>query len=146
CTVGRWCLFTECKHKESALPELELQYCVTSTASGVRMAFCGNMIWIICIFVPLVHPVWSQYSKLNSLKFQHYSTMVTWQEAQYACRKSHTDLLTIRNEKQRQNVSHGQGWIGLYRENNAGPWKWSRGDDKATFFFWRLGGKQNYIG
>ncbi|MEQ2162784.1 hypothetical protein GOODEAATRI_023346, partial [Goodea atripinnis] len=107
------------------------------------MAFCGNMIWIICIFVPLVHPVWSQYSKLNSLKFQHYSTMVTWQEAQHACRKSHTDLVTIRNEKQRQNFSHGQGWIGLYRENNAGPWKWSRGDDKATFFFWSSGEPQD---
>lgn len=53
------------------------------------------------------------------------------------------DLVSIENELQNQDISSGQGWIGLYRNNNTDPWKWSRGDKIATFFKWANNGKQN---
>uniref|UniRef100_A0A3Q3JKZ9 C-type lectin domain-containing protein n=1 Tax=Monopterus albus TaxID=43700 RepID=A0A3Q3JKZ9_MONAL len=56
-----------------------------------------------------------------------------WQDAQSFCREYHTDLLTIKSEEENQNLAGTKGWIGLYRQNSAGPWKWSRGDEIATF-------------
>uniref|UniRef100_A0A3Q3R3R5 C-type lectin domain-containing protein n=1 Tax=Monopterus albus TaxID=43700 RepID=A0A3Q3R3R5_MONAL len=56
-----------------------------------------------------------------------------WQDAQSFCGEYHTDLLTIKSEEENQNLAGTKGWIGLYRQNSAGPWKWSRGDEIATF-------------
>lgn len=51
----------------------------------------------------------------------------TWKEAQSYCRKHFTDLPSVRNQAENdeiQNLSKGiQVWIGLYRDS----WKWSDG-------------------
>ncbi|PWA30300.1 hypothetical protein CCH79_00015699 [Gambusia affinis] len=78
----------------------------------------------------------SQQTRLNTLTFKYYSVWATWQQAQSACREQHSDLTTIRNRTELQAYSGGQGWIGLYRKSDDGPWKWSSGEDIATFFNW----------
>lgn len=110
------------------------------------MAFGGNMIWFVFIFVPLmltVHPVRSQNTRLNTLTFKRYYDWATWRQAQSACREKHSDLATIRTKTEMQAYSGGLGWIGLYRDNNTGPWKWSSGEEIATFFNWELNGEQS---
>ncbi|XP_047428345.1 macrophage mannose receptor 1-like [Mugil cephalus] len=70
----------------------------------------------------------------------------TWNEAQNFCRTRHTDLVTIRNEEENQQLNGRRGWIGLYREDDSSPWKWSRGDEKANYTFFdpsELDSKQN---
>lgn len=69
--------------------------------------------------------------------------MKTWKEAQIFCREKHTDLITIRNEKENQVFSGRDAWIGLYREKEAFPWKWSRGDKTASFLTWADNEPQN---
>ncbi|XP_014185660.2 macrophage mannose receptor 1 [Haplochromis burtoni] len=70
------------------------------------------------------------------LNFKPYSGsyMTTWTKAQTFCRKYHTDLITIRNEQENTFFKSG-GWIGLYRAN-TNTWKWSRGDEIASFIKW----------
>ncbi|XP_058866935.1 macrophage mannose receptor 1-like [Acipenser ruthenus] len=69
----------------------------------------------------------------------------TWTEAQQYCREHHTDLVSIKNASENEDlVKKAQGkpfWIGLF--NN--PWKWSRQGDNYTFQNWN-GGEPNNAG
>uniref|UniRef100_A0AAR2K8G8 C-type lectin domain-containing protein n=1 Tax=Pygocentrus nattereri TaxID=42514 RepID=A0AAR2K8G8_PYGNA len=62
-----------------------------------------------------------------------------WRNAQDYCRQYYTDLATIHNEEEHQNISHLLGhvqyaWIGLFFDN----WKWS--DRRSTSFrYWMAG-------
>ncbi|XP_058864851.1 macrophage mannose receptor 1-like [Acipenser ruthenus] len=60
----------------------------------------------------------------------------TWTEAQQYCRENHTDLVSIKNASENENlVKKAQGkpfWIGLFNE----PWKWSHQGDSYTFHNW----------
>ncbi|XP_028268019.1 secretory phospholipase A2 receptor-like [Parambassis ranga] len=94
----------------------------------------------ICVFVPLL-VLFSPVVQL--LNFTRYAQDKTWDQAQAFCREKHTDLVTIRNEEENQQINGIYGWIGLYRENNTSPWKWSRGDEVATYINWNENEPQN---
>ncbi|XP_016535280.1 secretory phospholipase A2 receptor-like isoform X1 [Poecilia formosa] len=78
-----------------------------------------------------------QLSGLRQRKFSYYYYYTeTWRGAQSFCREKHDGLITIRNETEILEFYRYQGWLGLYRENNTSPWKWSMKDKVATFFNW----------
>ncbi|XP_047661864.1 macrophage mannose receptor 1-like [Tachysurus fulvidraco] len=63
------------------------------------------------------------------------SDRMTWEEAQSFCRAKHTDLASVRNEPELQQIlslTHGYDvWIGLYRNR-----LWSD-QSNSTFAYWR---------
>ncbi|XP_066580865.1 C-type mannose receptor 2-like [Amia ocellicauda] len=69
----------------------------------------------------------------------------SWTEAQRFCREKHTDLVSVRNQRENEEVTKaakGQNvWIGLFRD----PWKWS---DKRSSSFrnWNTGEPNNFSG
>ncbi|XP_054892016.1 C-type lectin TsL-like [Poeciliopsis prolifica] len=93
----------------------------------------------ICIFFFLLlasHLACVQPSGLRQRKVSYYSYMKTWEAAQSFCREKHDDLITIRNEMEIREFYWYESWLGLYRENDTSPWKWSTKDKIATFFNW----------
>ncbi|XP_028841859.1 macrophage mannose receptor 1-like [Denticeps clupeoides] len=70
----------------------------------------------------------------------------TWSEAQTYCRLIYTDLASVRNQVENQELQRllpqiGQSWIGLYRDT----WKWSDQSDSA-YRLWLLGQPENKLG
>ncbi|XP_041081974.1 C-type mannose receptor 2-like isoform X2 [Polyodon spathula] len=67
----------------------------------------------------------------------------TWTEAQQYCREHHTDLVSVKNTSENEElVKKAQGkpfWIGLFNE----PWKWSHQGDSYTFHTWVSGDPNN---
>ncbi|MGH0171465.1 UNVERIFIED_CONTAM: hypothetical protein FKN15_061219 [Acipenser sinensis] len=67
----------------------------------------------------------------------------TWTEAQQYCREHHTDLVSIKNASENEDlVKKAQGkpfWIGLFN----GPWKWSHQGDNYIFHYWNTGSPDN---
>ncbi|MGH0166946.1 UNVERIFIED_CONTAM: hypothetical protein FKN15_051746 [Acipenser sinensis] len=67
----------------------------------------------------------------------------TWTAAQQYCREHHTDLVSIKNASENEEiVKKAQGkpfWIGLFNE----PWKWSHQGDNYTFHKWNYGEPNN---
>ncbi|XP_029944896.1 C-type mannose receptor 2-like [Salarias fasciatus] len=68
-----------------------------------------------------------------------YPEKKNWTDAQAFCRRHHTDLITIRTAEENQDTYETRVWIGLYKKTNDDIWKWSRGDENATFLPWRHG-------
>ncbi|XP_058866642.1 macrophage mannose receptor 1-like [Acipenser ruthenus] len=70
----------------------------------------------------------------------------TWTEAQQYCREHHTDLVSIKDASENEDlVKKAQGtpfWIGLFNE----PWKWSHQGDNYTFHYWNTGEPNNLGG
>ncbi|XP_062283485.1 macrophage mannose receptor 1-like [Scomber scombrus] len=70
---------------------------------------------------------------------------MSWTEAQSYCRANYTDLATVRNEAQNQEVKDLAGgeivWIGFFRDS----WKWSDGSN-SSFRYWASGEPNNYRG
>uniref|UniRef100_A0A3Q3FRU9 C-type lectin domain-containing protein n=1 Tax=Labrus bergylta TaxID=56723 RepID=A0A3Q3FRU9_9LABR len=66
------------------------------------------------------------------------SKKMNWTSAQEHCRTQHTDLASVRNEKESQTIREVVGnehvWVGLFRD----PWEWSDGSD-SSFRFWKAG-------
>ncbi|XP_033981492.1 lectin BRA-3-like [Trematomus bernacchii] len=62
---------------------------------------------------------------------------MTWTEAQSYCREHHTDLASVRNRAENQQLVElfpgGAYWIGLYRDS----WKWSDGSN-SSFKYWAV--------
>lgn len=64
----------------------------------------------------------------------------TWSEARKYCREHHTDLSSISNQEEdeelriMENQEYKRAWIGLYRDADD-TWKWSGGKN-ASFFKW----------
>ncbi|XP_016521448.1 lectin-like isoform X1 [Poecilia formosa] len=62
---------------------------------------------------------------------------MNWTEAQSFCRKQYSDLASIRNESENQQVQQlvpagTKVWTGLYRDG----WKWSAGS-RFSFSYWK---------
>lgn len=61
-------------------------------------------------------------------------TFMTWYEAQEYCREHHTDLASVRNDKESHIIGHLVGsdsaWIGLHRTMS-----WSD-KSRSSFMFW----------
>ncbi|KAL6466850.1 hypothetical protein MHYP_G00246540 [Metynnis hypsauchen] len=75
-----------------------------------------------------------------------YSTMMTWYDAQAYCRQYHTDLATVDNETDNQQlksmvIGQWSAWFGLFRDT----WKWSD-QSNASSINWLLGSPDNYGG
>ncbi|KAK6467278.1 macrophage mannose receptor 1-like [Huso huso] len=91
------------------------------------------------------------YKGKDILRYTLIEELKTWTEAQQYCREYHTDLVSIKNAFENEEiVKKAQGmsfWIGLFNE----PWKWSHQGDNYTFHNWNygqpnnLGGDQNCV-
>ena len=68
---------------------------------------------------------------------------LSWAEAQKECRKKHTDLASVRNQEEYQEIEKvmvkiENYWIGLHRDS----WKWSDGSS-YSFSDWNTPGEPN---
>ncbi|KAK1899216.1 C-type mannose receptor 2 [Dissostichus eleginoides] len=95
--------------------------------------YCHYPLWVVCFDV--TGP---------SATFVLIKSKMTWTEAQSYCREHHTDLASVRNLAENQQLVElwsGGGydaWIGLYRDS----WKWSDGSN-SSFKYWKVN-KPNY--
>ncbi|CAK6977206.1 macrophage mannose receptor 1-like [Scomber scombrus] len=78
----------------------------------------------------------------SDVKFILILRPMSWTEAQSYCRANYTDLATVRNEAENQEVKDLAGgeivWIGLFRDS----WKWSDGSN-SSFRYWKSGEPNN---
>ncbi|KAK1153662.1 C-type mannose receptor 2-like [Acipenser oxyrinchus oxyrinchus] len=88
------------------------------------------------------------YSETSNIaeRYTLIEELKTWTEAQQYCREHHTDLVSIKNASENEEiVKKAQGkpfWIGLFNE----PWKWSHQGDNYTFHNWNKGKPNNWGG
>ncbi|XP_030286572.1 macrophage mannose receptor 1-like [Sparus aurata] len=73
-----------------------------------------------------------------NVTFVLIGTLMSWTEAQRYCRDRHTDLASVRNTAENQQVKGvvppgEQAWIGLFRDS----WKWSDGST-SSFRYWSV--------
>ncbi|XP_078134193.1 uncharacterized protein LOC144534788 isoform X2 [Sander vitreus] len=95
-----------------------------------------RLLLIHLIFFVLSTPPCAVTTGLRILKVVPISDSSTWAVAQNYCRWYHSDLITIRNQQEADKYAPYEGWIGLYLNTSSWEWKWSRGDERATFFNW----------
>ncbi|XP_078100306.1 lymphocyte antigen 75-like [Sander vitreus] len=79
----------------------------------------------------------------SNVTFVIIITPMTWTKAQSYCRDHHTDLASVRNMAENQEVQAmltggGLYWIGLFGDS----WKWSDGST-SSFRFWKTGQPDN---
>lgn len=89
------------------------------------------------LLLPLLPP---GAADLRARSFKQYSKKANWTTARAICRLNHADLPTITDTL--ENFFQFRCWIGLYRENSASEWRWSRGDRKANFTLWSAGNQK----
>ncbi|XP_065127075.2 C-type mannose receptor 2-like [Paramisgurnus dabryanus] len=77
----------------------------------------------------------------NSKGFIIETSVKTWRNAQIFCRQHHTDLTSVRNQTENQQIQKimndtniSEVWIGLFSDS----WEWSDKSD-STFRYWNFG-------
>ncbi|XP_039524832.1 putative C-type lectin domain family 20 member A, partial [Pimephales promelas] len=74
---------------------------------------------------------------------------LSWSEAQAFCREHYTDLATVSDKEDNDNLlkvmANATSWIGLYRTSSASPLIWSD-QSGSTFSDWAAGQPNNYAG
>ncbi|MED6256494.1 hypothetical protein ATANTOWER_027440 [Ataeniobius toweri] len=72
----------------------------------------------------------------TNVSFTYISTMMNWSTARNYCREHHTDLVSVRNLAENQDIHRLNPaeslWIGLFRDS----WKWSDGT-RRWFTYWK---------
>ncbi|MGH0186864.1 UNVERIFIED_CONTAM: hypothetical protein FKN15_022773 [Acipenser sinensis] len=111
-----------------------LLYCASINSQGEwEDQFCYQKKAFMCYTE--TSNITERYTLIEELK--------TWTEAQQYCREHHTDLVSIKNASENEEiVKKAQGkpfWIGLFNE----PWKWSHQGDNYTFLNWNYGEPNN---
>uniref|UniRef100_A0A3P8R2F6 C-type lectin domain-containing protein n=1 Tax=Astatotilapia calliptera TaxID=8154 RepID=A0A3P8R2F6_ASTCA len=87
----------------------------------------------------------------KTVQYHFINETLTWYEAQRFCKIKYTDLATINNmDEKNQLVSTLDSqatatWIGLYNGKNN-TWLWSDGSGMASFTNWSSGQPDNYGG
>ncbi|XP_034089908.1 uncharacterized protein LOC117558055 [Gymnodraco acuticeps] len=87
---------------------------------------CNYVTWVICFDVTGPNAA-----------FVITKSSMNWTDAQSYCRENHTDLASVRNQTEYQQIvdllpEGGWYWIGLYRDS----WKWSDGSN-SSFKYWK---------
>ncbi|XP_028840932.1 uncharacterized protein LOC114793387 [Denticeps clupeoides] len=86
------------------------------------------------------------FNEVGSVRFVLVPDPKSWSEARSYCRAHHTDLATVRNQPENQQVqallpAPGGAWIGLSRD----AWRWSD-QDESSFANWIPGEPNNFLG
>ncbi|KAK1151468.1 macrophage mannose receptor 1-like, partial [Acipenser oxyrinchus oxyrinchus] len=105
-------------------------FCASVNAEGEwEDSICDQRKYFMCYSE--ASNITERYTLIEELK--------TWTEAQQYCREHHTDLVSIKNASDNEEiVKNAQGkpfWIGLFNE----PWKWSHQGHNYTFHNWSKG-------
>ncbi|XP_058862099.1 C-type mannose receptor 2-like [Acipenser ruthenus] len=105
-------------------------FCASVNAEGEwEDSICDQRKYFMCYSE--ASDITERYTLIEELK--------TWTEAQQYCREYHTDLVSIKNASENEEiVKKAQGtpfWIGLFNE----PWKWSHRGHNYTFHNWSNG-------
>ncbi|XP_058871719.1 macrophage mannose receptor 1-like [Acipenser ruthenus] len=112
-------------------------FCASVNAEGEwEDSLCSQSNYFMC---------YSETSNITE-RYTLIEVLKTWTEAQQYCREHHTDLVSIKNAGENEEiVKKAQGkpfWIGLFNE----PWKWSHQGDNYTFHSWSNGEPNNWGG
>ncbi|XP_043938067.1 C-type mannose receptor 2-like [Protopterus annectens] len=90
----------------------------TAMSSNWSDAFCSNAYYFVCF-------------QVSSNSYYLVTKAVTWTVARDYCRGQHTELVSIKNDAENQEVKSIIGgytvWIGLYWDSSSGQWQWADG-------------------
>ncbi|KAL3046156.1 hypothetical protein OYC64_004213 [Pagothenia borchgrevinki] len=100
------------------------------------------MVWLQSV-IPFIGIFFlsQRMSALTSLQYHLINGSLTWYEAQSFCRLKYTDLATVNNMSDKNDLVNTLGshvtysWIGL-RRGNTRRWMWSDGRGPAHFTRW----------
>ncbi|XP_039524868.1 C-type lectin 1-like isoform X2 [Pimephales promelas] len=101
---------------------------------------------VIFVLLSALTPV--AFSQLHDFIFVPLN--VSWSEAQAFCREHYTDLATVDDKEDNDNLLNvmanvSSAWIGLHRTSSASPLIWSD-QSGSTFSDWAAGQPNNYAG